>query len=169
MAAAIGIDQPRIMQRPTQVRAGHRMLNQAPAATRKILLVDDHPIVRLGCISLLRQINPTSEFYEADDQEQALQLARRLAPCVALVDLSLAGTLTLDLIKLLRVHAPQMAILVVSMHDEKHYAERALRAGAQGYVMKQIAASSIIQAVQTVCSMDASGCPIRYARSWTRV
>ena len=116
-----------------------------------ILLVDDHPIVRLGYIALLSQVDQNLCFNEAGNVDTAIELACRIQHQVALVDLSLAGVLSLDLIKRLRVHAPSMAILVVSMHDEKVYAERSIRAGARGYVMKQVASKSIIQAIRCVC------------------
>lgn len=127
------------------------MLSRPGQGPSKILLVDDHPIVRLGFMSLLRQVDPSIEFHEAANRNEAMEVALSVSPCIALVDLSLAGTLALDLIKQFRERLPAMSILVVSMHDEKVYAERALRAGAQGYVMKQIAAKSIILAVRTVC------------------
>lgn len=115
-----------------------------------ILLVDDHPIIRYGFLTLLGQFDKGFMFYEADSASGAIQLAELHHPRLAIVDLSLSGTLSLELIKRLRRIAPSMAILVVSMHDEKLYAERVLRAGARGYVMKQLAAKSIIHAVQCV-------------------
>ena len=115
-----------------------------------ILLVDDHPLIRLGFLNLLGQFNKAFVFYETDNAKGAVELAGLHCPSLAIVDLSLAGTLSLELIKCLRRTAPSMVILVVSMHDEKLYAERVLRAGARGYVMKQLAAKSIIQAVQCV-------------------
>lgn len=115
-----------------------------------ILLVDDHPIVRFGFIALLKQMETGFVFHEADSAKQALEIAKERVPQIALIELSLAGTLSLDLIKRLRLIAPDMSMLVVSTHDERLYAERALRAGARGYVMKQIAAKSIAQAVQSL-------------------
>lgn len=115
-----------------------------------ILLVDDHPLIRLGFLTLLGQFDKGFAFYETDNARGAIEIAGLHCPSLAIVDLSLAGTLSLELIKCLRRISPGMAILVVSMHDEKLYAERVLRAGARGYVMKQLAAKSIIQAVQCV-------------------
>lgn len=115
-----------------------------------ILLVDDHPIIRFGLLTLLGQFDKGFMFYEAGSATGAIELAELQRPRLAIVDLSLAGTLSLELIKRLRRVAPSMAILVVSMHDEKLYAERVLRAGARGYVMKQLAAKSITHAVQCV-------------------
>lgn len=117
-----------------------------------ILLIDDHPIVRLGLVALLAQLDQPIQVHEADDSAGALALALCHSPAVALLDLSLAGELGLNLIGRLREAAPKMAVLVVSMHDERIYAERALRAGALGYVMKQTASKSIIQAIHSVCA-----------------
>jgi DNA-binding NarL/FixJ family response regulator len=116
-----------------------------------ILLIDDHPIVRLGFIALLNRLTQPIRVYEAGNANEALAVAAQHQPTVALLDLSLAGMLGLDLIGQLHAVTPRMAVLVVSMHDERIYAERAVRAGALGYVMKQTAAKSIIQAIQTVC------------------
>lgn len=115
-----------------------------------ILIVDDHPIVRFGFIALLRQINESWMFEEAEGSADVMEALRRASPSIAIVDLSLAGTLSLDLIKRIKATSPTTAILVVSMHDEKLYAARALRAGARGYVMKQVAAKSIGKAVLEV-------------------
>ena len=119
-----------------------------PPPVVRILIVDDHPIVRFGFIALLRQTDDSWLFEEAEGPADAIEAVRRTSPRIAIVDLSLAGVLSLELIKRIRVLSPETAILVVSMHDEKHYAARSLRAGAKGYVMKQIAAKSISQAVQ---------------------
>lgn len=126
------------------------MLKTSVKEAVNILLVDDHPIVRFGFIALLKQMETGFIFHEADNAKQALEIAKERAPQIALIELSLAGTLSLDLIKRLRHIAPNMSMLVVSMHDERLYAERALRAGARGYVMKQIAAKVIAQAVQSL-------------------
>jgi DNA-binding NarL/FixJ family response regulator len=126
------------------------MLNTEHANVDEILLVDDHPIVRFGLMALLRQADDSLHFHEAEDAAGALAATAVHRPAVALVDLSLAGKISLELLRDLRAVAPTMGILVVSMHDERLYAERVLRAGARGYVMKQIAAKSIASAVKTV-------------------
>lgn len=115
-----------------------------------VLLVDDHPIVRVGFAALLAQLGHPLAIHEANDAEQALAFCAEYAPRVALVDLSLDGELSLELIKRMRGVSPATAILVVSMHDERVYAERVLRAGARGYVMKHNAAKSIVLAVRAV-------------------
>lgn len=116
----------------------------------QVLLVDDHPIVRVGFAALLGQLGRPLVIHEAGDAEQAIAICAVHSPRVALVDLSLDGELSLDLIKRIRETCVETAILVVSMHDERVYAERALRAGARGYVMKHNAAKSIVQAVRAI-------------------
>lgn len=121
------------------------MLNQT-----EILIVEDHPIVRVGFSTLLSQFEKNVRIHEADNSDQAIQLCLEYSPAVALVDLSLAGKFSLELIKKMHSLRPKTGILVVSMHDERIYAERALRAGASGYIMKHQAARSIIHAVRDI-------------------
>ncbi|HYD95233.1 MAG TPA: response regulator transcription factor [Noviherbaspirillum sp.] len=115
-----------------------------------VLLVDDHPVVRVGFAALLGQLGPPLRIHEADNAGQAVSICLERSPRFALIDLSLNGELCLDLIKRIRFVSPATAILVVSMHDERIYAERALHAGASGYVMKHNAAKSIVQAVRMI-------------------
>ncbi|HVL75543.1 MAG TPA: response regulator transcription factor [Noviherbaspirillum sp.] len=128
------------------------MLGLADSEVLDVLLVDDHPVVRVGFATLLGQLHKTMCFYEAEDAVSALALATARRPRIALVDLSLAGVTSLGLVKDLHEAVPGMAILVTSMHDERLYAERALRAGARGYMMKHNASSSVVKAVETVCA-----------------
>jgi DNA-binding NarL/FixJ family response regulator len=115
-----------------------------------ILLADDQPIVRVGFMSLLRTLADKVIFHEAADERAVIAIATEHQPRVAVIDLSLAGAMTLELIKNLKHSVPAMPILVASVQDEMHYAERALRAGARGYVMKHRTAQSILQAVEAV-------------------
>jgi DNA-binding NarL/FixJ family response regulator len=126
------------------------MLNQASESATHILLVDDHPVVRMGYVTLLKRLNNAFVFHEAGTRHEALLLLEKQTPNVALLDLNLTDAVELTLVGELRSRVPDMPVLVVSMHDERLYAERALRAGAKGYVMKNHAAKSIAQAVQTV-------------------
>jgi DNA-binding NarL/FixJ family response regulator len=126
------------------------MPNAPEQQAMQVLLVDDHPIVRVGFAALLAQLGCQLTIHEAENADQAIVLCTEQSPRVALVDLSLHGELSLDLIKRIRFVRPETVILVVSMHDERIYAERALRAGARGYVMKHNAAKSIVQAVRTI-------------------
>lgn len=126
------------------------MLN--PKHSLRILMVDDHPIVRFGIRQMIGTQPDLEICAEADSAESALELARKWSPDVALVDLSLAQGSSLGLIRELREAVAGMEILVLSMHDEALYAERALRAGARGYIMKQAAIEGLIDAIRQVGS-----------------
>lgn len=123
----------------------------APAVVKtRILLADDHPITRQGMKTLLEQLPYLEVCGEADSAPRALELVEKLKPDFAIVDIALKSTNGIELTKGLRVQAPNLKILVVSMHDENIYAERALRAGAMGYLMKQEASEKIITALQRI-------------------
>ncbi|HZW14142.1 MAG TPA: response regulator transcription factor [Noviherbaspirillum sp.] len=115
-----------------------------------ILLVDDHPVVRMGFQTLLKMNNARYAFHEAENRSEALELAARHIPHAILLDLSLAGAVDFSLIEDLKTASPGSRILVASMHEERLYAERAIRAGANGYLMKNHAAHNIAKAVNTV-------------------
>ena len=116
----------------------------------RIIIVDDHPIVRQGMALLINREPDLRVCCEASDGEQALQACALCAHQLAIVDLSLAGISGLDLVKQLRQKFPDLAILMMSMHDETVYAERALRAGARGYLMKQEATTTILKAMRQI-------------------
>ena len=117
---------------------------------RRIFLVDDHPLVCEGLTILINRQNDMVVCGEASSAPEALQAIEAAKPDAALVDLTLASGSGLELIKDLRVCCPQTALVVLSMHDESTYAERALRAGARGYVMKREATKKVIAALQCV-------------------
>jgi DNA-binding NarL/FixJ family response regulator len=121
-------------------------------ATVKFLVVDDHPVFRRGLVALIRSDEAYEVCAEAGSAEEALSLLDAAAPDMALVDISLTGQSGLDLVKTLKAARPRVLILIISMHDEAVYAARALRAGARGYVMKQEAASVMLEAIRTVLS-----------------
>lgn len=114
------------------------------------LLADDEPIVRLGVMSVARALDPEAVFYEAVSHRSALDIALAERPSLALIDIGLSGSPRFDFIKSLREAAPTTPILVLSSHDERLYAERALRAGARGYVMKRSSAERIGLAIGAV-------------------
>ena len=116
----------------------------------RLLLVDDHPLLRKG-LALTLDAEPDFEVVgQAADAEEALDAAPRLKPDVVLVDLSLPGMGGLELIKHLAAVLPEAKTLVVSRHDESLYADRAIRAGARGYVSKLQAGEKIVEAVRAV-------------------
>ncbi len=120
------------------------------AGRRRVLLVDDHPIVRGGLAQLIEQEADLTVCGEASDAEQALEAVMTLRPDLAVIDLSLQGSSGLDLIKELQAREPALPLLVLSMHDEALFAERVLRAGARGYIMKQEAREKVIAAIRQV-------------------
>jgi DNA-binding NarL/FixJ family response regulator len=117
---------------------------------RRILIVDDHAIVRLGMRQLIAAEPDLSICGEAETAEQALDVAQTTKPDLAIVDLSLGTTHGLELVRHFHDTMPSMPVLVLSMHDEALFAERALRAGARGYIMKKGAIDGLIQAIQQV-------------------
>ena len=118
--------------------------------TIRIFIVDDHPLLRQGLIGLISTQPDFEVCGEASGVAEARQIAATARPDVAIVDLTLKDGNGIELIKEFREQYPQLKILVVSMHDELLFAERALRAGAVGYVSKHEAIRTIVQAVRTV-------------------
>jgi len=116
----------------------------------RFLVVDDHPIFRHGVIALLQSDPRNVVIAEAGSVTEALEVLETQTPDVALVDLSLEGRSGLDLLRILRDKYPAIKVLVVSIHDETVYADRALKAGARGYLMKQAAGSVLKEAVRTI-------------------
>ena len=116
----------------------------------RVFIVDDHPLVREGLQKLISQEHDMVVSGEAEDSAQALARIDATAPDVVIVDLSLRGESGFDLIARLGQLARAPKTLVLSMHDEVHYAERALRAGASGYVMKRETTSNIIRAIREI-------------------
>lgn len=114
----------------------------------RILVVDDHPIVRHGIVQLLNNQPDFECRLEADNAETALELLRENTIDLAIVDISLPGLSGLDLIRRMRAGNAAPAVLVLSMHEESVYADRALAAGARGYVMKHEATEKLIDAAR---------------------
>ena len=118
----------------------------------KVLIVDDHPIVRQGIGQVIRHAGGLEVCGEADCRERALQAVSDLKPDVAVLDLALAAGSSLGLIRELKTSHPRLPLLVLSMHDEFLYAERVLRAGASGYVMKHELTEQFVDAIRKVLS-----------------
>jgi len=137
----------------------------APAATpgpassdqpvrHRIFLVDDHPVTREGVRVLIDQESDLVVCGQADSAPAALQLIQRLKPDLAVVDITLKTTSGIELMKNVKALLPDLPVLIMSMHDESLYAERALRAGAKGYVMKHEASDRILTAIRSVLAGD---------------
>lgn len=116
----------------------------------KILLADDHALVRSGLRLVLGQIDPGFEVMEAANGREAVDIARRELPDVCLMDISMPGLNGVDAIPLLARASPRTRIVVVSMHAERQYVNEALRAGAQGYLLKDSAVGELADALRAV-------------------
>ena len=117
---------------------------------KRILLVDDHPLVREGLAALIRATPDLMVSGEAGNAAETLRMLAAELPDLILLDLGLPGTDGLELLKSLRLKYPLARVLVLSMHEESVYAERVLRAGAQGYIMKHEPGEKIIEAIRCV-------------------
>jgi len=125
----------------------------APSAKpirKKILIVDDHPLMREGLRGTINREPDLMICGEAENAQQAISAFQKLAPDLALVDITLAGKSGLELVKDLKAIHPAAVILAISMHDESLYAERMLRAGASGYITKQQPPDELVKAIRQV-------------------
>ena len=124
-------------------------ISQLPVKAR-ILIVDDHVIVRQGIAQLVNRELDLDVCAEAGDADSAIAVLRDTQVDLAIVDISLPGTSGIELVKLMREAQPQLPVLVMSMHDEALYSDRAFRAGAKGYVMKQEATEKLLAAIRKI-------------------
>jgi len=126
-------------------------MNETSTDTRvRIVIVDDHPMVRERLAEIINREADMTVCGEAEDRPNALEVIGREAPELAIVDLTLKRSNGLDLIKDLRAMYPEVRVLVVSMQEENLYAERVIRAGAHGYITKQEATRKILEAIRHV-------------------
>jgi DNA-binding NarL/FixJ family response regulator len=128
------------------------MKKTAAATKKRVLIVDDHPMMREGLAQLLDHESDLCACGQADNAGQALSAIPSAKPDLVLVDISLPDKSGLELIKDIHTLYPALPLLVVSMHDETLYAERVLRAGGRGYIMKQEGGMKLMQAVRQVLS-----------------
>jgi len=117
---------------------------------KQVLLVEDHPIVRHGLRVLIDDEVDLAVCGEAASVREAMPLVRELQPDVAVIDIALGDGNGLDLIRSIHDASPQISLLALSMHDEAVYGERALRAGAKGYIMKKEAMEKLLIAIRRV-------------------
>jgi DNA-binding NarL/FixJ family response regulator len=140
----------------------------SPATTtpqkRRVLLVDDHPFMRAGLAQLIDRQSDLAVCCEAGNPAEALQALTKGKPDLVLTDLTMPGRSGLEFIKDLVAVDSALSILVVSMHDEIVYAERAIRAGARGYIMKEAGGEALLAAIRQVLSGDVYVSPRMSAR-----
>jgi DNA-binding NarL/FixJ family response regulator len=121
---------------------------------RKVFVLDDHPIIRAGLTMLINREPDLSVCGDAEEMCAALHLIDSLRPDILVVDISLNGPDGLDVLKNIRIRSPGLPVLILSMHDETLYAERALRAGANGYIMKQEATERVLVALRRILNRE---------------
>jgi DNA-binding NarL/FixJ family response regulator len=126
------------------------MPDQRKRSKARVFLVDDHPLVREHLTALIQQEADLEVCGEAADAPAALTRIRQLKPALVILDISLKRSHGLDLLEDLKAVQPKPAVLVLSMHDETIYAERALHAGALGYITKEEATVNILLAIRRV-------------------
>ncbi len=131
-------------------------MNQTSATIKKskVFVVDDHPIIRQGLALMINRESDLAVCGEAQDAQTAIQAVATAKPDIMIVDISLTGPDGLDLLKDIRMRYPELPVLILSMHDEGIYAERALRAGAQGYIMKQEATEKVLVALRRILTRE---------------
>jgi len=117
---------------------------------KKVVIIDDHPVVRQGISLVISQEDAFAVCAEAEDAGAGFEAIKKHKPDIAIVDISLKDISGIELIKWIKGLDFKVAVLVISMHDETVYAERALKAGAQGYLMKQEPPDKIIEAIHKV-------------------
>ena len=132
----------------------NRKTSPEPSRKNRVFLVDDHPLVREGLTNLINQQDDLAVCGEAEDSSGAVTGIAENEPDVALIDISLKNESGLELVKNLEARFPLVALIVLSMHDEALYAERALRAGAKGYVMKRETTKNVLAAIRRVLGGD---------------
>jgi DNA-binding NarL/FixJ family response regulator len=124
------------------------------ARKTRIFVVDDHPIVRQGLAQLINREPDLVVCGEAEEAQMAMQEIAATRPDILVVDISLNGPDGLELLKNVRTRHPHLPVLILSMHDESIYAERALRAGANGYIMKQEATEKVLEALRRISNRE---------------
>lgn len=115
-----------------------------------VIIIDDHPLFSRGLAQLIETQKEYKVVAMAHNRNEALDTIQKNLPNLAIVDLNLGQEDGLDLIKDILIYSPKTTVLVLSMHDERYYAERALKAGAKGYIMKAEAETQVINAIRTV-------------------
>jgi len=140
--------------KPLDARSAAGRSPEGRSAGRKkmVFVVDDHPIVRQGLALLINQEPDLAVCGAAEEMQSALAAINAVRPDILIVDISLNGPDGLELLKTIRITMPRLPVLILSMHDESLYAERALRAGANGYIMKQEATEKVLVALRRILS-----------------
>ena len=116
----------------------------------RILLVDDHPLLRAGISKLINEQKDLEVCGEVDTAKKTIDTIKATKPNIVVLDISIKGDSGIEVLKDIKVHAPDVKVLILSMHDETTYAPRTLRAGASGYITKEQAPESVINAIRAI-------------------
>jgi DNA-binding NarL/FixJ family response regulator len=142
---------------PPEIRNNGASTGVNPAETLKrhaVFLVEDHPITRTGLAAVIGREADLYVCGDADSAPAALDQIAKMKPAIVITDIALKTSNGIELMKNLMTLCPNVPILVMSMHDESLYAERAIRAGARGYIMKREAADKIVPAIRAILGGD---------------
>lgn len=120
----------------------------------RVLIVDDHPLVRQGIAQYINQEKDLVVCGQASDGHEALTLVEELQPDVVITDIQMKGLGGMDLVRNMRLQFPKIPVLMLSMHDESLYADRSLRAGAKGYLMKDEEPEKVVLAIRSILGGD---------------
>jgi DNA-binding NarL/FixJ family response regulator len=134
--------------------AANRLQGMNETAKTRVFVVDDHPIVRQGLALLINREHDLVVCGEAEEMQAAMREIPATRPDIVVVDISLNGPDGLELLKTIRTRHPHLPVLILSIHDESIYAERALRAGANGYIMKQEATEKVLEALRRIVNRE---------------
>ncbi|MDQ6630456.1 MAG: response regulator transcription factor [Verrucomicrobiota bacterium] len=129
---------------------GASLENNASLKKHRILIVDDHPIMREGLAQMIHHEPDLMICGQFEETIKSFEAIATLQPDLAIVDISLKGSSGIELLKNIKVQYPKLLVLILSMHDELLYAERALRGGASGYIMKQESAKRVLEAIRKI-------------------
>jgi len=124
--------------------------NRGAKDPARVMIVDDHPVVRAGLVALIEQEADLTVCGEAEEAVEALSLLERVRPDIVILDVTLKETCGIELLGDIRIRYPELPVLALSVHDERVYAERLLRAGAQGYIMKHEGTLKVIEGIRAV-------------------
>lgn len=127
---------------------------QKETTKNRILVVDDHPLVRRGIAQFINQEKDLTVCGEASDGNEAFAVLDELDPDLVIVDIEMKGQGGMELVRNMKTHYPKVPVLMLSMHDEDLFAERALRAGARGYLMKEEDPETVVKAIRSLLSGD---------------
>jgi DNA-binding NarL/FixJ family response regulator len=128
------------------------MLSPTSTKKRRVLIVDDHPLLREGLKTMIDRSSGYLSVGEAGSGEEALRMVAATRPDIVTMDISLPGMSGIDAVREIRRAAPQTKILTISMHTKFEYVAEALRAGANGYLVKEATGSNLIQALDTIAA-----------------